>query len=276
MLLGSADVQAADKASQRVRFRASCKKFKNLPDYMVKTTCEAIQPLFNSTFDAQTGGESKLMYLCCALGVELDTWLPSHYIEECWYQDAFIDMCRARYTELGCRLAVLPATAKLWSFDADTGKAMLAMCGKQIEFAIPSCPVPVPEDASIDNPFGLSCKFLCPSAFVTVPLVEVVKALPDEQVGELRVQLLDPSSPWEKKASAKRCHSEAPGADMQMEDQETPPSKSSRLTAASEATGSKDQAPAATRIERKSSFSQSIFSQLKGSGKAPALRVPPP
>eukprot|EP00971_Amphidinium_carterae_P340325 6478602-Amphidinium_carterae.1 len=273
MLLGSADAQTSDQ-SPRIRFRVSCKKFKNLPDYIVKTTCESMQPLFNSMYEEGQCGDSKLLFLCHALGVDLDTWLPSHYMEEAWFQDTFVALCIRRYLALGSRLSTMPKSVKLWDLRAEKGTIVLVMCGMSVEFEIPSAPRPVPHDGRIDNLFSLAAKFVCPSAFVTVPLLEVVRGLPEEVLGAMRTHLIDPSDPWEKDMpGSKRCRDEAPAAGSSMEDQITPPSKSSRISVVQSGVAN-EQPAGASRIERKSSFSQSIFSNLKGSGKAPAMKPP--
>eukprot|EP00971_Amphidinium_carterae_P338503 6475864-Amphidinium_carterae.1 len=236
-----------------------------------------MQPLFNNMHDEANCEDGKLLYLCYALGVELDTWLPSHYIEECWYQDTFTELCCQRYLALGSRLSTLPASAKIWEFNADDGKVALVMCGRRVEVQVPSCPVPAPADACIDNCYGLSAKFLCPSAFVTVPLLEIVKALPDGVLGDMRQHLVDPAKPWEMNTSVnKRCRDEALDADTREGDQILPP-KSAKMSIAC-SSGSQEQPVGVSRLsrfQRKSSFSQSIFSQLKGTGKAPVMQLPP-
>eukprot|EP00971_Amphidinium_carterae_P347132 6488980-Amphidinium_carterae.1 len=160
-----------------------------------------------------------------------------------------------------------PPSLNLWALDYEKAILYFQVGTERLPVPAPSCGIPLPPDAKIDDPLKFMTSFSCKSRFVGFEVTDLIASLPDAILEPFRKHMVDQDLPWEGALKRKEnpcaednCQSDAEDAVKSGGSSSSSPQQKVQPTAAAAAPPS--------RISRQDSFKSSIFKNLKGSGKA--------
>eukprot|EP00971_Amphidinium_carterae_P196521 3899881-Amphidinium_carterae.1 len=220
----------------------------------------------------QQGGDDvpdMLELLMHALHVGPESYLPHRWHKEAVALPVLIEMCQARYEQMGKRLDDVgqgSLCTKYWRLDRSPPRLVFTIKEQTLEIPLPF--EQMPDDAVVIDDTRMSAKLRVRSKLIDMSCLELAQELDGVEHSSLHEYLIDEEGEW-KKLMAPDIDEPAMSATPASSSKSDPHMLSSGMS------GVKRARPTAAEpaVSRKKSFSNDVFAALQGDGSSRSTKL---